>query len=116
MQARLVTLLVEAHRDREERIFQAGQGIPAGLWAMVLAYCGVLVGLVFFLESRDCLVARDHVGDLRRPQRNRPARLFPAAIPVRGPVPLGVDELRDDAGPGGGDLGAVSGERYGRSL
>ena len=48
VQARLVTLLVEAHRDREERIFQAGQGIPAGLWAMVLAYCGVLVGLVFF--------------------------------------------------------------------
>lgn len=47
-QSRLVTLLLEAHRDREERIFQAGQGIPAGLWAMVLVYCGVLVGLVFF--------------------------------------------------------------------
>ena len=47
-QTRLVALLVEAHRDREERIFQAGQGIPAGLWTMVLAYCGVLVALVFF--------------------------------------------------------------------
>ena len=48
MQSRLVTLLLEAHRDREERIFQAGQGIPDGLWAMVLVYCGVLIGLVFF--------------------------------------------------------------------
>ena len=47
-QGRLVSLLVEAHRDREERIFQAGQGIPAGLWTMVLVYCGALVGLVFF--------------------------------------------------------------------
>ena len=48
VQSRLVALLVEAHRDREERIFQAGQGIPIGLWAMVLVYCGVLVVLVFF--------------------------------------------------------------------
>ena len=48
VQNRLVAQLLEAHRDREERIFQAGQGIPAGLWVMVLAYCGTLVGLVFF--------------------------------------------------------------------
>lgn len=48
LQSRIANLLVEAHRDREERIFQAGQGIPDGLWAMVLVYCGVLVVLVFF--------------------------------------------------------------------
>lgn len=47
-QSRIIELLVEAHRDREERIFQGGQGIPTGLWVMVLTYCGVLVGLVFF--------------------------------------------------------------------
>ncbi len=48
IQSRLVNLLIEAHRDREERVFQAGQGIPGGLWAMILVYCGVLVALVFF--------------------------------------------------------------------
>ena len=48
VQSRLVSLLVEAHRDREERIFQAGQGIPNGLWIMVLVYCLVLIVLVFF--------------------------------------------------------------------
>ena len=47
-QSRIITLLIEAHREREERIFQARQGIPDGLWAMILVYCGVLVGLVFF--------------------------------------------------------------------
>ena len=45
---RVVTALIEAHKNREERIFQAGQGIPAGLWAMILIYCAALIGLVLF--------------------------------------------------------------------
>ena len=48
IQSRLAALLVDAHRAREERIFQASQGIPTGLWVMVLAYCVALVVLVFF--------------------------------------------------------------------
>lgn len=47
-QSRVIGLLIDAHRFREERIFQAGQGIPSGLWAMILVYCGVLIALVFF--------------------------------------------------------------------
>ena len=47
-QERILGLLVEAHRWREDRIFQAGQGIPDGLWVMVLVYCAALVVLVFF--------------------------------------------------------------------
>lgn len=47
-QSRIIGLLIEAHREREERIFQARQGIPGGLWAMILVYCAILVGLVFF--------------------------------------------------------------------
>lgn len=48
VQARIVSTLIEAHRSREERIFEAGQGIPNGLWVMILVYCGCLITLVFF--------------------------------------------------------------------
>lgn len=53
LQTQVVTLLVEAHRNRESRLFQAGQGIPVGFWTMILGYCMSLVVFVAFssLES-----------------------------------------------------------------
>ena len=107
-QGRLVGLLVEAHRDREERIFQAGQGIPSGLWVMVLVYCGVLVGLVFF-SSLENAWSHATLSALIFGGLNVIVLLacFLLQYPFEGPVPARIDELCRNAGAGADDAGTV---------
>ena len=47
-QSRIMEQLLEAHNQRERRLFEAGQGIPTGLWVMILIYAAGLVGLLLF--------------------------------------------------------------------
>ncbi|MDQ2764944.1 MAG: DUF4239 domain-containing protein [Pseudomonadota bacterium] len=45
-QAEILNLLAQAHAQRETRIFQMTQGMPALLWALLLFYALVLVSFV----------------------------------------------------------------------
>ena len=42
----IMTQLATAHAQRETRLFQMDQGIPAPLWALLIAFSAVLVGFV----------------------------------------------------------------------
>lgn len=42
-QAQILTLLTDAHTQRETRIFQMQQGLPAALWLVLAIYTAVLI-------------------------------------------------------------------------
>lgn len=44
----ILSQLASAHAQRETRLFQMAQGIPALLWAMLIFYTAVLAGFVVF--------------------------------------------------------------------
>jgi hypothetical protein len=54
LQGQILSLLAQAHASRETRIFQADQGLPVIIWAVLTFYSLVLVVFVLFagVESR----------------------------------------------------------------
>jgi hypothetical protein len=47
-QSQILTLLAQAHEQREVRLFQVGQGLPAALWLVLIAMSFVLIVFVLF--------------------------------------------------------------------
>jgi hypothetical protein len=47
-QSQILALLTVAHADRETRIFQMTQGLPAAMWTVLVAISLVLIGFVLF--------------------------------------------------------------------
>jgi hypothetical protein len=58
VQGQILTLLAQAHTQRETRTFQMVQGLPAPMWTVILSISLVLVGFVLFagLERQGHLV------------------------------------------------------------
>src|SRR5262249_14333807 len=81
LQGQILSLLAQAHASRETRIFQADQGLPMIIWAVLTFYSLVLVFFVLFagVESRIglllftavflCSVASDPPQNARLPVR-----------------------------------------------
>ncbi len=53
-ESQIVTLIMQAHIQRETRIFQMGSGLPHVMWAVLILIAGVLIASVLFagVESR----------------------------------------------------------------
>ncbi len=53
-QGQIVSLVMQAHEQRETRIFQMGSGLPRVMWAVLIVIACVLIGSVLFagVESR----------------------------------------------------------------
>jgi hypothetical protein len=47
-QARILTLLTQAHEEREVRLFQVGQGLPGPVWLVLIAMSFALILFVLF--------------------------------------------------------------------
>ena len=47
-QSQIVALVIQAHMQRETRIFQMNQGLPHIMWAVLILIAGVLIGSVLF--------------------------------------------------------------------
>ena len=46
MRNQILTLIAQAHADRETRTFEAGRGLPAPLWWVLIAVAGLLVTFI----------------------------------------------------------------------